>query len=66
LIIGAAAAENWEEKVIMELNDISEYFADCTPLLDAYMKDMKVKLGLSDNKILALIHKLYPGAKIGA
>lgn len=63
-IISAALQENWEEKVIVELNDICGYFSDSIALLRPYKTKFVEMLGLTDKKLLDIVYAVYPDAKV--
>jgi hypothetical protein len=64
-ILNATRSIEWEEVVITEMNAIIGYFADSSKLLEPYITEWKLKVGLTDELFAELVSAAYPGAKIG-
>jgi hypothetical protein len=61
-ILGAATQSDWEQQVVRELEEIRSYFVDVRPFLEAYMEAFRFKIGITEEQMLELARKVYPGA----
>lgn len=63
MILREALHSEWEGRLILELQQISEYFCETMEMLTPYVQEYTLKLGLTTEKILELGYEVYPGAR---
>jgi len=61
-IVSAATRVNWEQRVLTELEEIRSYFVDVKPLFEPYMEAFRAQIGITEEQMLELARKAYPGA----
>ena len=63
-IVTAAIHEDWPERVVQELTEITSYFQDTLDLLEPYVEKGYRVLNASEEDLLRVVGKLYPGLKV--
>jgi hypothetical protein len=60
-IISAAVHENWSERVVDELVEIANFFRETINLLEPYMERSYRAMNASEEDLLKIVNRLYPG-----
>jgi hypothetical protein len=66
LVLRAAQRAQWEEKVLTELTDITEYFRETREMLEPYAAEWFAKHAVSEHELLTKALAMYPGIKRGS
>lgn len=62
-VLSAAFKTDWEESVIEEMHQITEYFLETIALLKPYSQEWLSKFGWTNEELLEIGYAVYPGAK---
>ncbi|QNN47474.1 hypothetical protein H9L17_04875 [Thermomonas brevis] len=63
-IISATVHKDWQDRVVKELTEITGYFQETLTLLEPYVERSYRAMNVSEEVLLKIIGKLYPGIKV--